>query len=85
MLPARSSGKRTDAGSIPIPWRPAIKSITRARQGFPGRTPWSLTMRKLLMFLIALGAVVCVGASAAAAQGQPLLGFPPGTFDNIED
>jgi hypothetical protein len=41
-------------------------------------------MRKLLTFLIALGAVAWVAAIApAAAQGQPLLGFPPGTFDNI--
>jgi len=34
MLPARSSGKRTDAGAIPIPWPPTIKSITRRVRAF---------------------------------------------------
>jgi hypothetical protein len=41
------------------------------------------TMRKLLTFLIALGAVAFGVCSPAAAQGQPILGFPPGMFDNV--
>jgi hypothetical protein len=40
------------------------------------------TMRKPLTFLIALGAVAFGVCSPASAQGQSILGFPPGVFQN---
>jgi hypothetical protein len=39
--------------------------------------------RKLLLFLIALASIAFGVCSPAFAQSSPILGFPPGVFDNV--
>ena len=63
---------QTDAGSPRLP-QPAsqINGLT------------ATLSRKLLTFLIALASIAFGVCSPAFAQSSPILGFPPGVFDNL--
>ena len=51
----------------------AITTITRLRQGFPGGTSWSLAMRKLLTFLIAVASLTITTLAFAQSPQVRLL------------
>jgi hypothetical protein len=40
-------------------------------------------VRKLFLLLIALASIAFGVCSSASAQSSPILGFPPGVFDNL--